>query len=158
MNNAIVKARKFVYRNARPLDIARWQYHFENGGKEAVLTALAAYQNEDGGFGCALEPDCWNPNSAPIQTWTATEILREIDFADGAHPIIQGILRYLENTEDFNFHYWYANVKSNIDYPRAPWWGFSDDPKHRCNDYNPTACLAGFVIRFADKNSVLHRL
>jgi len=84
----------FIYRNARPLDIARWQYHFESGSKDSVLTALAAYQNEDGGFGHALEPDAWNPNSVPIQTWTATEILREIDFTDSTHPIIQGILRY----------------------------------------------------------------
>lgn len=47
-----------VYRNARPLDFARWQYHFENGGKEAVLRALSYYQNKDGGFGYALELDC----------------------------------------------------------------------------------------------------
>jgi hypothetical protein len=51
------RARAFIYRNARPLDIARFQYHFENGSKDAVLTALAAYQNEDGGFGHALGPD-----------------------------------------------------------------------------------------------------
>lgn len=88
--NTYQKARTFIYRNARPLDIARWQYHFEGGSKKAVLTALAVYQNEDGGFGHALEPDCWNPNSAPIQTWTATEILREIDFTDSTHPIIDG--------------------------------------------------------------------
>ena len=157
-NQTFNKARAFIYRNARPLDLARWQYHFENGGREAVLTALAAYQNEDGGFGHALEPDAWNPNSAPMQTWTATEILREIAFTDAAHPIIQGILRYLENTDDFNSHYWYANVKSNNDFPRAPWWGFSDDPKHRCNAYNPTACLAGFIIRFADEKSELYKL
>ena len=139
------KARTFIYRNARPLDIARWQYHFESGNeplvrcKDAVLTALAAYQNEDGGFGHALEPDCWNPNSAPIQTWTAMEILREIDFTDRTHPVIQGILRYLENTQDFNSHYWYANVKTNNDFPRAPWWGYSEEPEHRLNSYNPTA-------------------
>ena len=66
MNTVYQKARKFIYHNARPLDIARWQYHFEGGTKEAALTALAAYQNEDGGFGHALEPDCWNPNSALI--------------------------------------------------------------------------------------------
>ena len=45
------KARSFVYKNARPLDLARWKYLFEGGSKEDVLTALAAYQNEDGGFG-----------------------------------------------------------------------------------------------------------
>ena len=41
------KARDFIYRNARPLDLARWQYHFENGSKEAVLKALSYYQNAD---------------------------------------------------------------------------------------------------------------
>lgn len=29
-----------MYRNARPLDLARWKYHFENGRKEDVLAAL----------------------------------------------------------------------------------------------------------------------
>lgn len=60
------KARQFVYRNARPVDLARWQYHFEGGSREAVLTALACYQNPDGGFGHALEADAWNPNSTPL--------------------------------------------------------------------------------------------
>lgn len=152
------KARTFIYRNARPLDLARWQYHFENGSRDAVLNALAYYQNEDGGFGHALEADSWNPNPSPIQTWTATEILREIEFTDSTHPIMAEIMRYLENTKDFNSQYWYANVKSNNDFPRAPWWGYSDDPNHRCNHYNPTACLAGFIIRFADRDSEIFRL
>lgn len=43
MSITFEKARAFIYRNARPLDLARWQYHFEGGSKEAVLTALAAY-------------------------------------------------------------------------------------------------------------------
>lgn len=47
-----------------------------------VLAALAVYQNEDGGFGRALEPDCWNPDSSPVQTWTATEIINEIEPED----------------------------------------------------------------------------
>ena len=55
------KAKEFIYKNARPLDCARWQYLFENGSSENVLNFLAAYQNEDGGFGHALEADCWNP-------------------------------------------------------------------------------------------------
>ena len=158
MINTYQKARKFIYRNARPLDIARWQYHFEGGSKESVLTALAAYQNEDGGFGHALEPDCWNPNSAPIQTWTATEILREIDFTDATHPIIQGILRYLAGGENFNGKFWPFAIKSNEDYPHAPWWGYSEADDDGDYGYNPTACLAGFIIRFADKDSVLYQL
>ena len=26
--------KRWMYRNARPLDLARWQYHFENGNYE----------------------------------------------------------------------------------------------------------------------------
>ena len=70
------RAEQFIYRNARPLDLARWQYLFENGNRENVLRALSMYQNDDGGFGHALEADCWNPESSPMQTWAATEILR----------------------------------------------------------------------------------
>lgn len=58
------------------------------------MSALAEYQNEDGGFGHALEADSFNPNSAPIQTWTATEILHEIALEED-HPIVRGILAYL---------------------------------------------------------------
>lgn len=151
------KARTFIYRNARPLDIARWKYHFENGSKEAVLNALSAYQNNDGGFGHALEPDAWNPNSSPIQTWTATEILREIDFVDNGHPIIKGILRYLAGGDEFTGHFWYNSLQSNNDYPHAPWWHTEPESTPQ-NDYNPTACLAGFIIRFADKESELYSL
>ncbi len=157
MKNLYAMARSFVYRNARPIDIARWQYHFENGSNESVLTALAAYQNDDGGFGHALEPDAWNPHSSPIQTWAATEILREIGFADPAHPIIKGILRYLDSGKSFDGHFWYNVIKSNNDYPHAPWWRTESDSACH-NDYNPTACLAGFIIRFSDKDSELFRL
>ena len=59
----IEKAREFIYRNARPLDYARWRYLFEDGKREDVLRILAAYQNEDGGFGHGLEADCLNPDS-----------------------------------------------------------------------------------------------
>ena len=152
MRNTFNRARGFIYRNARPVDLARWQYHFENGTKEAVLAALEAYQNTDGGFGHALEADCFNPNSSPIQTWAATEILREIDFTDGTHPIIQGILRYLESSVDFDAKQkqWLNCVPTNNAYPHAIWWEYSETAELR---YNPTAALAGFVIRYGEKNS-----
>ena len=34
MNTTFEKAKAFIYRNARPLDLARFQYHFENSSKE----------------------------------------------------------------------------------------------------------------------------
>ncbi|MFQ7672712.1 MAG: hypothetical protein ACLRLY_09730 [Clostridium sp.] len=95
-DNAYHRARRFVYKNARPLELAKWQYHFENGSREAVLETLACYQNTDGGFGYGLEPDYWNPHSSPSQTYEATEIIWEIGMEreDADHPVIQGILEY----------------------------------------------------------------
>lgn len=149
------KARNFVYKNARPLDIARWKYLFENGSKEDVLIALTAYQNEDGGFGNALEPDCWNPNSSPVQTWVATEIIKEINLKDKKHPIIQGVLKYLSSGKDFDGHTWSNTVATNNDYPHAPWWNFEPSQE---TSYNPTACFIGFILKFEDKNSKLFEL
>lgn len=149
--------RGWMYRNARPLDLARWRYHFEQGTQEEVLRALAAYQNADGGFGHALEPDAWNPHSSPIQTWTATEILREIGFADASHPMIAGILRYLASGRDFDGQFWYTSVTSNNDYPHAPWWHAEGGSTWNGDD-NPTACLAGFLLRFAERGSEAHAL
>lgn len=157
IQHSFESARRFIYRNARPVELARWQYYFENGSRENVLTALAAFQNPNGGFGHGLEADSFNPNSCPIQTWNAISILNEIGFTDAAHPIIKGILRYLDSEEDFSQEYnqWLNTVQSNDDYPHAIWWSYSD--KESEFRYNPTACLAGFALRFAERDSVLFK-
>ncbi len=148
-------ARSFVYKNTRPLDLARWTFLFEGGSKEDLLKVLATYQDEDGGFGHALEPDCWNPDSSPIQTWTATQIIKEINLEDKEHPIIQGILNYLSSGKDFDGHTWANAIPTNNDHPHAPWWGFYPNPEP---SYNPTASLIGFILKYADRNSQLFEL
>ncbi|MFT8311436.1 MAG: hypothetical protein ABF629_09740 [Sporolactobacillus sp.] len=147
--------RNWMYRNARPLDLARWKYHFEDGTQEDVLNSLSVYQNQDGGFGHALEADSWNPNSTPIQTSTAMEILREINFDDRNHPLINGILKYLERGTDFKDGKWENTVLSNNDYPHAPWWHTDSDRVSR-KEYNPTAIIAGFILEYASKGSNLY--
>ena len=59
------EVRTWIYRNARPLELALWQFDFENGSPERVADMLRFYQNEDGGFGNGVEPDSWNPESSP---------------------------------------------------------------------------------------------
>lgn len=149
--DAFQRARQFIYRNARPIDLARWQYHFEGGSKESVISALSIYQNEDGGFGYGLEADCWNPVSSPIQTWAATEILREIRFDYTSHPLVRGILRYLASGLCFDDQHqqWLNTVPDNNKYPHAIWWTYKEgEGEFR---YNPTACLAGFYLKYGSK-------
>ena len=157
MNTTFEKARAFMYRNARPLDLARFQYHFENGSKEAVLNILSYYQNEDGGFGHAVEADCWNPNSIPLHSNTASEIIREIDVMDSQQPVIQGLLKWYESGKHFNGKSWEITVESNNDYPHAPWW-HTESVSSCHTDYNGTAQIAGFIARYADKGSNIFML
>lgn len=147
--------RNWIYRNARPLDLARWQYHFEDGSSDNILTYLAAYQNEDGGFGHALEADCWNPASTPLQTWWAIQHLRELDEIDTHHPLVAGILRYLGSGDSYVNNRWLNTVPSNNDWPGAPWWQYEADSAPN-KAYNPTVALAGFAVRFADEESSLY--
>ena len=119
------------------------------------MTALSAFQNEDGGFGHALEEDNFNPNSLPMGVWKAAEILDEIGFSDKSHPIIKGMLRYLESGSCFDKAHdqWLNTVPSNNDYPCAIWWAYNGESEF-C--YNPTAALAGFILKFAEKDSVIY--
>lgn len=148
------KARLFIYRNARPLDLYRWQYHFEGGAPEQVIKALSAYQNPDGGFGHALEADAWNPHSSPVQTGTAVNILQETGFADSQHPLARGILRYLDSGADFEDGRWLNTVSTNNGYPHAPWW-HTDSSSTSRSEFNPTAILTGFLLAFAPHDSAL---
>lgn len=154
-SDILEKARKFVYRNARPLDLARWKFHFENDSVDDVLHTLSFYQNDDGGFAYAIEPDCWNINSTPIATWVATKILKELNFNGSTHPIIKGILKYLESGKDFADGKWFNLAPSNNDYPHAIWWESNNG--EGLPDDNPTVSLAGFALRYADKDSRLYQ-
>jgi len=154
--NEFNEIRNWIYRNARPLDLARWAYHFEDGTKAKVIKALSFYQNEDGGFGHALEPDSWNPGSTPITTNTAAEILRELDHHDRKHPMVRDMLRYLASGHGRREDKWLFSIPENNRYPRAPWW--SADEEGTLTNFNPTASLLRFVLDFGDYDSDLYMM
>ena len=107
--NDYQEIRTWIHRNARELELSVWNYFFENGSREAVIDALSYYQNEDGGFGHAVEPDGWNPESSPYATLVVTGILRRTGAADAmgaGHPMMQGIFRYLESGAGCDVNGW----------------------------------------------------
>lgn len=87
-------ARHYLLHHARPLEAARYRYHFEDGKAEVVLAALTVFRNEDGGFGKALEPDLRTPASSVLATSVAFQVLEEVG-ASADHPLVQGGLAYL---------------------------------------------------------------
>lgn len=151
---AYSEVRSWMYRNARNLELRLWQYYFEHGTKEAVVDALMFYQNEDGGFGHALEADNWNPNSTPITTDHAIKILRKIHFEDMSHPIFQGIWRYLHSEKDLLSYGWRFTVPSNDEYPHAPWWNYSEEQNQK-EYFGVTAELSAFILKYGSRESPL---
>lgn len=151
------RAKNFIYRNARPIDMARWQYHFDGGSRANILNILSYYQNEDGGFGHALEPDCWNPYSAPVQTIIAIEILNEIGFYNKEHPVVLRILSYIDkNIKQFG-HLGFDPM-SNNDYPHARWWSVKEEDSEFSSVHTQSPPLIGFVLLNADKSSELYEV
>lgn len=60
------KATSFIWYNARHLDRAIFDARFYGEPAARVLDIVRTYQNADGGFGHALEPDVRAPDSQPL--------------------------------------------------------------------------------------------
>lgn len=152
---AFEKTRAWVWRNARPLEIALWRCLFEGGRQEDVVYALAHYQNEDGGFGHALDPDNWNPASSPYNTHFAIKILRMIGFFDITHPIYQKMFCYLEHTPHQTALGWKFAIPGNRDYPHAIWWEY-EGARNEIETAGVTAHLCGFILRYLSHDAPLY--
>lgn len=139
------KAIDFIKSNARPIELAEFACHFENGSKQALIDALKPYQNPDGGFGNALEPDNWNPHSTPITTNAAIGYLFQAGALGEAKEMAAGAARYLLSGDSFDQErqLWLSSIDSNKDHPHAVWWekGENDVPS-----WNPSVSLAAFLV------------
>jgi hypothetical protein len=153
---AFEEIKTWMYRNARPLELARWQYHFENGNAENVTRFLEAYQNADGGFGNTLEPDSWNPESSPYSSLVAVDSIRELGIYDPRHPVVERIFSFLDSGKYFSETGWLFTIPSNSNYPHAPWWTYSEENNIQ-NGYHVTGGLVGYILRCGDKESSLYR-
>ena len=131
-------AADFLWRNARLLDRRLFAHLFAGGPAEAVVAALQAYQNPDGGFGNALEPDMRCPDSQPVAAEMALEYLH---LAGGAPAVVARVCDHLRSitTAEGGVPKVLPTV---MGYPRAPWWQAPSGPPA---DINPTAGIAGLL-------------
>ncbi|TDC49214.1 hypothetical protein E1281_23635 [Actinomadura sp. KC345] len=135
------RAAAFMRLNGRLIDRRRFALHFRGGPAAPVLAALRAYENPDGGYGHALEPDLRGEGSQPVPAQHALEFLHEAG-ADG-DPAVTRIGDYLASitAADGGVPFVLPTVR---DAPHAPWWQTPDDPP---GSINPTATLAGLLYR-----------
>lgn len=136
---------RFIHTQARPLEAALFSLAFENGERTPAIHHLAAFQNDDGGFGHGLEPDMRLPGSSVIATTIAFQHFRTLGLTD-ADPMVQRASAYLVATFDAERSSWPIMPPNVDDAPHAPWWqyggGLSQSPA------NPTAEILGFLHEF----------
>ena len=151
------KAIQYILENARPLDLAVYKYFFEQESNQAVIDELSTFQNADGGFGHALEPDFFNPNSSPIATNDAIITLSRVNALDKNTDIVKGIVRYLESHDSFNEDKkrWLFAIDSNKDYPHAIWWEKKGDG---ISKFNPSVSLAAFMVCYGNRTSLYEEI
>jgi len=110
---------------ARPLERALYAHRFENGPAAAAVEALAAYRNEDGGFGRALEPDVRAPGSSALATADALRHLAALGCA-ADHHLVAGAAVWLRQAFDAEAGVWRVVSDDANDHPHAPWWHDED--------------------------------
>jgi hypothetical protein len=136
--NLLTNAEEFLWKNARLLERQSFRYHFQQGTREAVLTALKAYQNPDGGFGNGLEPDKTTPYSQPIDQEFGLHVLHEIG---NEESLTEGVCRFLESITTVEGGVPFT-LPSVTPYPHAFWWNTDENPP---SNINPTASLVGLL-------------
>lgn len=146
------QARKYLLSSARPLEAAVFRYRFEESTAEAVFAELAKYQNSDGGFGKALEPDLRSPASSPLATTAGLQRLRMLN-APAQNPLVYGAIHYLVTAYDPAYQSWPLVPPASEAAPHAPWWnqeGLAD----RFGNFavNPRAEVLGYLHEFADES------
>lgn len=134
------RARSFIFNSARLLDRMRFAYHFEHGSREDVIRALEPYQNRDGGFGQALEPDMRCPDSQPVTTEMAISLLKEVGGWDS--KLVPALLAYLEKLTLPGGGFPRATTAVNH-YGHAPWWATEEDD---IPSLNPTGKIVGLLL------------
>jgi hypothetical protein len=138
----------FVNSHARDLDKRLLAYYFKGGTAASVLDELARYQNSDGGFGHAMEPDFRLESSTPMATSVGLQYAADVH-APANHPVIVRAMQYLAATYADGF--WPSLTEAVNQVPRAPWWQYRGADAPAEDDWpNVSAELFGYLWAYAE--------
>lgn len=135
--------------DARLLERALFEYHFGGGEANGVRKELAEFQDEDGGFGRALEPDLRIPESSALATTVAFQTLREVG-TPANHPIVQRGIRYFLDTYDSALNAWPIIPRHDYSGTQAPWWAWNEKLAEQWHGFeaNPRAEILGYLYDY----------
>jgi hypothetical protein len=121
--SAFDRAKRFLQTEARELERRLFEFHFggEEGARRRVIEELASYQNPDGGFGRALEPDVRMQGSSVLATKFALQVLIDVQ-APAQEKLVRDGIAYLLGAFDKGRAVWPIVPQEVMDAPHAPWW------------------------------------
>lgn len=143
----IEAAEQFVLTHARLLERCRLGVLLHDDTPGATLAALAAYQNDDGGFGWALEPDVRGPHSETTSTLAALELLAELDALDSA--LAARALSWVVTVAGSDGGVPFV-LPASLSFPRAPWMQPVEGGSHLTFGYAAVARQAGATGSWVD--------
>ncbi|WP_019585331.1 hypothetical protein [Deinococcus apachensis] len=152
---AYARARAFLLERGRPLEAARFRHAFEDGPAGDVLDTLKAYQNPDGGFGRALEPDHRAPQSSTLATSQALRVLHDLD-VPATEPLLADAVAWLRShlqVEEEGSVWPFLPPEAEA-HPHAPWWNQAE-PGELARTFggfrvNPRAEIVALLWRWPD--------
>lgn len=133
-------AERYLVRNARLIDRARFAHRFHAGPVGPVLHAVRAHQNPDGGFGSAIEPDLRGAGSQPQGVEVALWALDDVGAFDEAIVLSACAWLQANSTEEGGVPWVLPSV---LDDERAPWWQPQGEQPPAA--LNPTAPVVGLL-------------
>jgi hypothetical protein len=139
MNKTLEQGTNFIWENARLLERAIYALHFRHGAGQHILQILLSYQNEDGGFGNALEPDLRAPDSQPLFIEFALRTLYDSKIRDT--ELVYRTCNFLSNHTDLNQGIPMVFPSSQL-YPRA---AHMDTPSVYKPSFERLTSLVGLV-------------
>jgi hypothetical protein len=142
MAHILELAHLFMVNNARLLERRLFACLFYSGDCHLVRSALLAYQNADGGFGNALEPDKRTGTSQPIDQEVALRVLDDSGFDTAIALQVCDFLDTITTAEG-GVPFVLPTVR---DAPRAGWWDLEGDTPPAA--ITPTASLAALLHKY----------
>ncbi|RNC85802.1 MAG: hypothetical protein ED557_03235 [Balneola sp.] len=143
------RAKSFIFSKGRILDQRLFEFHFEHGNKDSVIEALEKFQNEDGGFGNALEPDLRSPLSTVYTTSQGLFLLRKIG-ASSKEAIVAKAIEYLLNSYIKERSIWPIIPSEALNSPHAGHWDEIIEKEFDSFFINMRAGLAGHFWHYSE--------
>ena len=144
----LAAARSFLERDGREVDRSLLAFELGEGPPSRVIAAVVGYQNADGGFGRALEPDIRTEASSVINTTVAFQLLSRVG-APPDHPSVRRGIQYLVDSFDAERALWPIVPPEVEDADHAPWWSYAGTEEAFGGfRLNPTAEVLRYLLEY----------